>query len=175
MSRYRADEARVTMTPYGSGLLVRWQSEQYFHDILASFRAALPRHGDCTYNGSLRGWTVSPYARGRLEQWLSWTFEPAAIAWEEGEPAGHRYGSTYSSGGAYGRYREPQTTTSVIEAAFATLHLLPSAPPEVAQAAHRAMLRLTHPDSGGTHEQAVAVNLAWEAIQADRHAERRAS
>ena len=91
-ARYRADEATVTITPHGSRLLVRWQSDAHFHAILASFRAALPRHGDCGWNDTQRAWSVSAHARGRLEQWLWQTFEPSAVTWDDAEPAGCSYG-----------------------------------------------------------------------------------
>jgi hypothetical protein len=79
-ARYRADEATITVTPHGSRLLVRWQSDVHFHAILAGFRAALPRHGDCCYNSTARAWSVAAHgaARDRLGRWLSSTFEPAA-------------------------------------------------------------------------------------------------
>lgn len=48
---------------------------------------------------------------------------------------------------------------------YRTLHLLPTAPPEVAKAAHRAMAMLCHPDHGGSHEQMQTVNAAWEQLE----------
>jgi len=39
---------------------------------------------------------------------------------------------------------------------FATLHLLPSAPPELIEAAYRTLVKLNHPDVRPAHEQALA-------------------
>lgn len=48
---------------------------------------------------------------------------------------------------------------------WATLHLLPSAPPEVIQAAFRALARLHHPDRGGNEETMRKINNAWEQLK----------
>jgi hypothetical protein len=96
VSRYRADEVQVTVTAHGSRLLVRWASADHFHDILVGFRAALPRHGDCCWNGGANAWSVSTQGRSRLEQWLGLTFEPSCVEWLDNEPAGYGTGRTSS-------------------------------------------------------------------------------
>jgi len=45
------------------------------------------------------------------------------------------------------------------------VHLLPDAPLPVVPAAYRAMALLVHPDRGGSHEQMVAVNKAYEILR----------
>jgi DnaJ domain len=40
----------------------------------------------------------------------------------------------------------------------------PDAPPEVIRAAYRALIVLHHPDAGGSHEQAVLINAAWDVL-----------
>src|SRR5690606_4113698 len=47
---------------------------------------------------------------------------------------------------------------------YRTLHLLPTAPPEVAKAAYRALAQIHHPDRGGSHEAMQRVNTAWETL-----------
>lgn len=47
---------------------------------------------------------------------------------------------------------------------YRKLHLLPSAPPEIAKAAYRALARIHHPDRGGSHEAMQRINTAWESI-----------
>jgi len=47
---------------------------------------------------------------------------------------------------------------------YRALHLLPSAPPEVAKAAYRALAQIHHPDRGGSHEAMQRVNTAWETL-----------
>lgn len=47
-----------------------------------------------------------------------------------------------------------------------TLHLLPSAPPELIDSAYRCLARLHHPDVGGTHEQMLQLTAAHSALKA---------
>lgn len=50
-----------------------------------------------------------------------------------------------------------------VRAAFATLHLLPSAPVPVIRAAYRALVRSAHPDvQGGDGQRMREINLAYE-------------
>jgi hypothetical protein len=51
--------------------------------------------------------------------------------------------------------------------AYHTLHLLPSAPAEVAKAAFRAMAMLHHPDKGGDVEIMKRINQAWECLNTE--------
>jgi hypothetical protein len=51
--------------------------------------------------------------------------------------------------------------------AYNTLHLMPSAPPEVTKAAYRAMAMLHHPDRGGNVEMMKRINQAWECLNAE--------
>jgi hypothetical protein len=51
---------------------------------------------------------------------------------------------------------------AVVRDAFAELHLLPSAWPELVRSAHRIAARRLHPDLGGEHARMVAANLAAE-------------
>ncbi len=59
---------------------------------------------------------------------------------------------------------------------YATLHLLPSAPREVIDAAYRALVKTNHPDAlppairGRAHQRMVAINVAHEALHAHRAA-----
>jgi hypothetical protein len=48
---------------------------------------------------------------------------------------------------------------------FATLHLLPWAPPELVAEAHRTLARLHHPDVGGDPERMKRINLAYEKLR----------
>ena len=176
MSRYRLDEARVTVTEHGSRLLVRWASTDHFHDILVGFRAALPRHGDCCWNSEQSAWSVSHQGRSRLEQWLGQTFEPGCVEWLEEEPASQGTGRTYTKGRAYGygRFRAPAAATTTIEAAYARLCLTPDAPAELVTVVHRWWARQLHPDTGhGDTTKMAAINAAADLIREER--ERKAS
>jgi len=48
---------------------------------------------------------------------------------------------------------------------YAALHLLPSAPPELIEAAFRCLCRLHHPDRGGDTERMVALNAAMATLR----------
>ena len=54
--------------------------------------------------------------------------------------------------------------TTAIEAAFATLHLLPSAPPELVQAAHRTLVKIHHPDVAGGDGQTMVQPAAYKRL-----------
>jgi hypothetical protein len=174
-ARYRADEATVTVTPHGSRLLVRWQSDAHFHAILAGFRAALPRHGDCCYNSTARAWSVTAYgaARDRLERWLSSTFEPSAIMWDDAEPAGYRYRHHSDEGRTHGDGAAP----GALERAYSTLCLTPDAPAGLVTAAHHWWAKQLHPDcgAGGDGEAMAAVNGAVDVIRQHHRLTRKAS
>jgi hypothetical protein len=172
MTRYTSDEATVWVWGLYDRTCLKWRSSDYWDEIRVSLKDYFPRHGDLSYSPTRKLWTVPAWRRPVLEEWLLWTFEPSCIRWDE-EPPGP-YGRTYHDS-SYGRYSRPRTSTSTLEAAYRVLHLYPTAPPELAQAAHRIMVKLSHPDVGGSHEAAVAVNAAWEVIQAHQHAERKAS
>ena len=49
--------------------------------------------------------------------------------------------------------------------AYTTLHLLPTAPPELVQAAYRTLSKLAHPDTGGNAAEMVAINNAIEDLR----------
>lgn len=51
---------------------------------------------------------------------------------------------------------------------FTVLHLLPSAPPEVVDAAYRAMAKIFHPDAGGATNDMQRINAAYDAIKQNK-------
>src|SRR5437763_11369155 len=58
VSRYRASEATVTITPVGGRLLVRWSGARS-HQIRESFRGEGWRHSEATWSPRARAWAVS--------------------------------------------------------------------------------------------------------------------
>lgn len=54
----------------------------------------------------------------------------------------------------------PPAPLRTADPAFAELHLLPSAPPALVEAAYRLLARLTHPDVGGDGDRMAALNHA---------------
>jgi len=53
---------------------------------------------------------------------------------------------------------------------YADLHLLPSAPAELVQAAYRCLARLNHPDTGGNTATMQRLNAAFDTLKARRSA-----
>jgi len=51
------------------------------------------------------------------------------------------------------------------DSVFRTLHLLPSAPPALVEAAYKVLARLLHPDLGGNTATMQQVNTAYETIR----------
>jgi hypothetical protein len=58
--------------------------------------------------------------------------------------------------------RQPKATARA--AAFVTLHLLPTAPPELVKAAHKTLALLHHPDKGGDLRTMQAINAAYDVL-----------
>jgi hypothetical protein len=154
---------RVLTTP--RRYLVRWSTDDpaLWSELLADFRATFPTHGMRTWQQEARCWSVPRRHRARLEAWLDSWFPGDALLMDEGETGadadpGHedrRQSSTYHQPGV-----------GELDSAYTTLHLLPSAPPALIQAAYRTLARLLHPDAGGGDEAAmVALNLAYERLQ----------
>jgi hypothetical protein len=122
------------------------------------------------FHPATKTWSVPLYCRARVRRWAERWFDPDRREYVEGEPAGGSYGSrSYSnSRSGYGRCGEPQSATTAVDRAYAELHLLPTAPPELVRAAHRILIKQVHPDAGGSHEATVKINLAWELVREDQ-------
>jgi hypothetical protein len=144
---------------------VKWRSSDYWDDIRLSLKEHFPQHGALSYNATRKLWSVPVWRRPSLEDWLSWTFEPSAIVWDE-EPAGP-YGHTYSER-SYGQYNRTQTRTGTVEAAYAHLCLTPDAPAELVKSVHHWWVRALHPDTGhGDTTRMARVNAAVDVIRQD--------
>jgi hypothetical protein len=170
--------ARIRIHDDGCGRLhLRWWADDsmLWRQILESVKARFPSHHDRSYSAQTRTWSVPRSRYGRLAEWVDYWFDADDQQWDDEEPGGYRSGSRSYTGGrsSYGSYRQ-QASTCAVEAAFATLHLLPTAPPELVQAAHRALVKIHHPDvAGGDGQTMVRINLALERIR--EHQEEKAS
>jgi hypothetical protein len=111
MSRYHADEATVWVWDDEDRTCVRWRSAAHWDGITCSLKAYFPRHCDLSFSGTRRVWSVPLWRRQLLGDWLSWTFEPACIRWDETGPAGHIQSRSYSAGRCgYGAYKRETHT-----------------------------------------------------------------
>lgn len=108
--------------------------------LIEALKREIPAHAR-EYDPTLKAWTVGPvYAAVALEL-LRAIFPDAEI---DGSGAGQR---------------------DAAGDAWAVLHLRPTAPPQLVEAAYRCLARLHHPDAGGDHEQMQALNQAVETIR----------
>lgn len=164
MSRLPSDQAAFYAYYTAGHYLFRWTcvDSDLWKQILVDFKSSWPHWTGRSFDGTANMWRVSYQHRARLATWADAWFAADAQEWIEEEP-GERAGS-----------RSRHTAVVTLDDAYQTLHLLPSAPPEVVAAAHRVLIKLHHPDvAGGDHDTAVAINQAMEAIRA--HQARRAS
>jgi hypothetical protein len=65
----------------------------------------------------------------------------------------------------YDKYIRTKPSAPAIPEHYATLHLLPGAPPEVVSAVHKALTRLHHPDLGGDTATMQAINAAVDKVR----------
>ncbi len=105
-------------------------------------------------------WRVDGYAHDCLHGWLAYaraTFN-ARIEWIGG--------ATYEDYEAEcpPPYTPPPRPKPVDP--YKTLHLLPSAPPEVVKAAYKALAMKLHPDHGGDTEEMQRLNAAYRRLAA---------
>ena len=125
-------------------------------DDSVSFATCIESLKDCIpasmrkYKPRERTWYISQPARDALHRWTHFCHRTAQadIEWpEEGDARNHAPSASHTPAEAY-----------------ATLHLLPSAPPEVIKAAYRALAHLHHPDHGGDTQEMQAVNAAYQQL-----------
>jgi len=155
MARLGRDQARVEVLHGGGSLYVSWRvfDRGGFEDVRESFKRRFPWSTGAEWSSIDKCWTLPTSRYDELALWVAATFQREAVSWPDG-PHGQQQ-----------RQDAPRPAhTSPLSQAYAALHLLPSAPPEVVQAAHRVLVKRVHPDAGGTHEAAVALNTAVDLI-----------
>ena len=105
-----------------------------------------------SYNPATREWFVDEDATGRMRRWLEYCRANlyAEVEWLDGE--------AYANPEAEWTPPKPKPKAGD---PYQTLHLLPSAPPEVVKAAYKALATLHHPDKGGETEVMQRINDAY--------------
>lgn len=118
------------------------------------------------FDGEAREWTLPLRSFARLQRWAdAWSSDQH---WEATSHDGRRNSHRTDDAG-----RAPRVRTASSGDPYEVLHLRPDAPLWAAEAVYRAAQKHMHPDVGGDHVQAVAVNLAIACIR--QHAEALAS
>jgi len=117
------------------------------------FKRRIPPHAR-KWDADRRCWRVAAAWAEDTARWLEHRFPGARRI---NEPQARKQSGYGSTGGPATpiRPREP----------WATLHLLPTAPMEVVEAAYRALARLHHPDRGGSTLQMQVINGAYQQLK----------
>jgi hypothetical protein len=104
-----------------------------------------------SYEPTTRKWCIDEDAYAQLFQWLDYAHAElgARVEWQT------------SSDRTREKPPEPPPAKPKAGDPYVTLHLLPSAPPEVVKAAYKALAVLNHPDKGGDEEKMKRLNEAY--------------
>jgi hypothetical protein len=143
---------KILLSLTGDQVSVKLKSSdrEAFVFLIESLKDRIPAY-DRTYSPASKEWLIDASARDSLELWLDDAREVcgASVEWQ---PTKHK--RTYTR------------TAPVAPDAFATLHLLPSAPPEVVRASYKALAQLVHPDKPGGDVAAMQrLNEAYERLR----------
>src|SRR5262249_32008608 len=106
-------------------------------------------------------WIVDKYQRQQLNSWLHQMDDAGAIIIEESK---EDYGTKHRQREQRQSRRTGQHHKSAVEEACQALHLQPTAPVNLIEAALRILLVECHPDKGGSHEEAVQINRAADEL-----------
>ena len=121
-----------------------WIETPFSTDYVDDLKGELPRFAR-QWDENLKMWRLAAGFVGCALEIAGRYFEPA----DDGDTGANGRGSPVQAS-------EP----------WATLWLLPGAPPQVVKAAYRALARIHHPDVGGCTERMKAINGAFETILA---------
>src|SRR5262245_21581639 len=139
----------ITTSSEGGGFIVRFcGGKPYVFRALVGSLKDIPRERR-SYDPVNKQWSVCD--RARLENWIDFALRLGAeVRWD-------------------GYVRQPPQPPSPPkwsprEAALATLHLLPSAPPQLIRGAHKILALINHPDRGGDVETMKRINNAFDAL-----------
>lgn len=143
----------ITSTDHGAGYFVRFKAtDRTTFSLTVESLKSFVRADQRAFVPELKEWFVRREAEHSLRRWLEYVRGTlgAQVEWM---PEGS------ASGEATAKRSSDQAT------AFAALHLLPSAPPQLIKAAYRTLAQLHHPDlAGGDGEEMRRINTAFEAI-----------
>ena len=124
------------------GVILTFPFDRWLVDAL---KAEIPGHAR-TYDPGMRSWTVVPAYAGIAIRLMYQAFTDVEII-------------DVAAGPTFDRGGDPR------EAALIVLHLRPTAPPELVDAAYKCLARLHHPDAGGDTITMQRINSAVEQIR----------
>lgn len=140
---------KISITQTQAGVQLRLYSDAAdFAVALESMKRHIPRHYR-RFDAAQRCWMIDPQGQAPLESWLSWMRREL------------KADVVYSGPHHHSDLRDPQVS---LTPAYATLHLLPTAPLELVKAAYRCLARINHPDVGGDTRSMQQLNIAYAYI-----------
>ena len=143
---------RLARRPEGITVKLSSDSPSIFSHLVWTLKDSIPAYHR-TYSPQLKQWIVSADAKDAFDAWLNAApyVCDAKVEWEAEK--------TKSAAGE-------RKQTSLLTA-HATLHLLPSAPPELIRAAFKCLAQLHHPDKPGGDVRAMQkINEAYRRLAA---------
>lgn len=156
------NRVRVEIQEDDNYFLVAWRvfGGDDFTYVKASFRQQFPRSSGAEWLPDSKAWVLPIWQRAALRAWCARLFERDAVTWRAYAEEPHTRQEQRQ------RQDTPRTPrTSPLSDAYASLHLRPDAPLWAAEAVYRAAAKIAHPDAGGEHAQAVALNQAIDVIR----------
>ena len=118
----------------------------YAAELVDALKATVPGYAR-RYDPATRAWTITPAYAHVASQLMHDVFPDVEIV------------DHTAAGSGFDRGGDPR------EAALVVLHLRPSAPPELVDAAYRCLAKLHHPDAGGSTAVMQQINRAVESIR----------
>ena len=106
-----------------------------------------------SWGGDWKTWTVESFYADRAVELVRRYFGEVTV---EDQRRRNQESRQQSAGGPRQQTVPPDDVT---------LHLLPTAPPQLIDAAYKALARLTHPDLGGSTEAMQRLNAAYERLK----------
>jgi len=153
---------RVEIQEDDNYFLIAWRvfGGDDFTFVKASFRQQFPRSSGAEWLPDSKAWVLPIGQRATLRAWCARLFEQDAVIWRDYDASHEQRQQSYQ------RQDAPRTLrTSPLSDAYGTLHLVPDAPLWAAEAVYRAAQKVAHPDAGGDHAAAVALNQAIDTIR----------
>lgn len=140
----------------GFTIKVKGDDTAMFKEAIETLKSYIPAYFR-SYDPTLKEWTVSAAAHDRFDRWLTHcraTLQ-AEIQWLDADS---------SQPEEEQRWTPPPRRQPKLNEAYATLFLLPQAPPEVIKASYRALAQKHHPDHQGDGATMQKINAAYRIL-----------
>lgn len=153
---------RVEIQEDDNYFLIAWRvfGGDDFTVVKASFKQQFPRSSGAEWLPDEKAWVLPIWQRATLRAWCARMFAHDAVTWRDYDAPHAQQQQSYQ------RQDAPRTPrANPLSHAYGTLFLVSDAPLWAAEAVYRAAQKLVHPDAGGEHAAAVALNQAIDTIR----------